>query len=209
MPENFHPGQRWVSESEPELGLGEVRRVSERTVTLEFGASGERREYARDNAPLRRVRFRIGDTIKSRDNAELAVRSVIERAGLKFYQGGGRELCETELSDAISFSKPEERLLAGQVDASEVFDLRVAALKQQHRRRRSRVRGFLGGRIDLIPHQLYIAAEVAGRLVPRVLLADEVGLGKTIEACLILHRLILTGRARLRDTGGLSARGTR
>ena len=26
------------------------------------------------------------------------------------------------------------------------------------------------------------------------LLADEVGLGKTIEACLILHRLILTGR---------------
>jgi len=28
------------------------------------------------------------------------------------------------------------------------------------------------------------------------LLADEVGLGKTIEACLILHRLILTGRAQ-------------
>src|SRR6185369_5149706 len=46
-----------------------------------------------------------------------------------------------------------------------------------------------------IPHQLYIASEVAGRLAPRVLLADEVGLGKTIEACLILHRLILTGRA--------------
>ena len=34
------------------------------------------------------------------------------------------------------------------------------------------------------------------RLAPRVLLADEVGLGKTIEACLILHRLILTGRAQ-------------
>ena len=30
---------------------------------------------------------------------------------------------------------------------------------------------------------------------PRILLADEVRLGKTIEACLILHRLILTGRA--------------
>ena len=36
---------------------------------------------------------------------------------------------------------------------------------------------------------------MASRLQPRVLLADEVGLGKTIEACLILHRLHLTGRA--------------
>ena len=45
-----------------------------------------------------------------------------------------------------------------------------------------------------IEHQLYLA-EVTNRLQPRVLLADEVGLGKTIEACLILHRLYLTGRA--------------
>ena len=196
MPISFHPGQRWVSESEPELGLGAVLRVTERTVTLQFGASDERREYARDHAPLQRVRFRVGDIIRSRDDAELAVQSIAERAGLRFYQGGGRELCETELSDAISFSKPEERLLAGQVDGSEIFDLRLVALEQQHRRRRSKVRGFVGGRIDLIPHQLYIASEVGGRLVPRVLLADEVGLGKTIEACLILHRLILTGRAQ-------------
>jgi ATP-dependent helicase HepA len=57
------------------------------------------------------------------------------------------------------------------------------------------VAGFLGARISLVPHQLSIASEVANRFAPRVLLADEVGLGKTIEACLILHRLILTGRA--------------
>ena len=61
--------------------------------------------------------------------------------------------------------------------------------------RQSPVAGFVGGRIDLIPHQLYIASTVANRYVPRVLLADEVGLGKTIEACMILHRLHLTGRA--------------
>ena len=59
----------------------------------------------------------------------------------------------------------------------------------------STVLGLVGARIGLIPHQLYIAAEVAGRYAPRVLLADEVGLGKTIEAGLILHRLLLTGRA--------------
>lgn len=196
MAENFHPGQRWISESEPELGLGSVRSVTSRTVIVEFRASGERREYARDNAPLRRVRFRVGDTIESRTHATLVVQSVTEGGGLVYYQVNHAELCETELSDAISFSQPDKRLLAGQIDPTEVFDLRVAALEQQHRRRKSSVRGFVGGRIDLIPHQLYLAAEVSSRLVPRVLLADEVGLGKTIEACLILHRLISTGRAQ-------------
>ena len=196
MTQIFHVGQRWISESEPELGLGSVRRVTARTVTVAFVASDETREYALDNAPLKRVRFRVGDTIKNRENAPLVVQSIREEGGLIFYHSDGCKLCETEMSDSISFSKPEERLFAGQVDAPEIFDLRMVALRQQHRRRKSKVRGFVGGRIDLIPHQLYIASEVAGRLVPRVLLADEVGLGKTIEACLILHRLILTGRAQ-------------
>jgi ATP-dependent helicase HepA len=50
----------------------------------------------------------------------------------------------------------------------------------------------LGGRVRLFPHQLYVA-ERATRMDPvRWLLADEVGLGKTIEACLILTRLVHT-----------------
>src|SRR5262249_28845608 len=116
--------------------------------------------------------------------------------GLLYYHCGGHELSETALSDFIGFNKPEERLFAEQLDPPHVFDLRVAALEHEYRRRKSKVRGFVGGRIELIPHQLYIASEVAGRLTPRVLLADEVGLGKTIEACLILHRLLLVGRAQ-------------
>lgn len=196
MKTTYHPGQRWISDSEPELGLGSVERVSRLTVSLAFAASGEEREYAKDNAPLRRVRFHAGDSVKDREGRTLDIASVEERRGLIYYRGAERELCETGLSDAISFNKPEERLFVGQVDAPETFALRVAALHHQHHRRQSPVRGFVGGRIDLIPHQLYIAAETSGRLLPRVLLADEVGLGKTIEACLILHRLILTGRAR-------------
>jgi ATP-dependent helicase HepA len=196
MLNDFHPGQRWISESEPELGLGSIVRITPRTVAVEFKASGQKREYAGNNAPLRRVRFRVGDTVEDRKGKQLTIQAIDERNGLLYYRGGKQELCETDLSDSISFNKPEERLFAGQFDPPKDFDLRVAALEHQHRRRKSKVRGFLGGRIDLIPHQLYIASEVAGRLAPRVLLADEVGLGKTIEACLILHRLVLTGRAQ-------------
>lgn len=194
MTDDFHPGQRWISDSEPELGLGSIVEVTGRRVTAAFKGSGEQRQYARANAPLRRVKFRPGDTIKDRHDKTLVIDSIAERGGLIFYRHGNREICESELSDAISFSKPEERIALGQFDSPVSFDLRVTALELQHRIRKSNVRGFIGGRVELIPHQLYIASEVASGLAPRVLLADEVGLGKTIEACLILHRLILAGR---------------
>ena len=196
MVENFRPGQRWISESEPELGLGLIVRTNHRKVTAEFKASAALREYAVNNAPLRRVRFRPGDKIRTRDDLTFVVQAVTTRDDLLFYQSERGEISESELSDTITFNEPQERLFAGQVDAPRVFDLRYAALQHQHRWRRSSVRGFAGGRIELIPHQLYIASEVASRLAPRVLLADEVGLGKTIEACLILHRLIQTGRVQ-------------
>ncbi|HYF33951.1 MAG TPA: SNF2-related protein, partial [Prosthecobacter sp.] len=189
------PGQRWVSDSEPELGLGVVMKVEFGRVEIYFPAAREHRQFALKSAPLRRVRFQPGDTVKTHDGASLEVDAVEERSGMLFYLGASREVSEAELSDTISFSKPEDRLLAGQVDELRAFDLRVESLRRRAEMRRSPVRGFCGGRVDLLPHQMYIASEVASRLVPRVLLADEVGLGKTIEASLILHRLHLTGRA--------------
>lgn len=193
----FQIGQRWTSVSEPELGLGEVRTEGARTITLWFEATQETRQYANDgHAPLRRAAFRPGDTITGLAQGEAQVRAVSERNGLLYYDCGDGEWPETELSHALSFSSPLQRLFAGEFDPSDVFDLRASALTHQSTRRASEVRGFVGGRIDLLPHQLGIASEVTSRLIPRVLLADEVGLGKTIEAGLILHRLLLTGRAQ-------------
>jgi ATP-dependent helicase HepA len=189
------PGQRWVSDSEPELGLGMILKAEFNRVEVFFPAANEHRQYALKSAPLRRVKFGDGDRIKTHDGSDLAVTAVEERGGLLVYRTESREVAEAELSDTISFSKPEERLLAGQVDDLAIFDLRVEALQRRSRHRQSAARGFVGGRVDLIAHQMSIASEVAARLVPRVLLADEVGLGKTIEAGLILHRLHLTGRA--------------
>lgn len=118
--------------------------------------------------------------------------SIEERKGLFIYHAAGREVAEAELSDTISFSKPEERLLAGQVDDLRTFTLRTEALAWRNRIRQSPVRGLTGGRVDLLPHQMFIAEQAAARLLLGcAALADEVGLGKTIEAGLILHRLQL------------------
>ncbi len=196
MEAKMTPGQRWISEPEPELGLGLLEEADAHQMLLFFPASGERRRYALANAPIKRVRFREGDTIRGAGGPPVVVEEVEERAGIIHYHCGDLILLESDLSDSISFSTPEERLTRGQVDDSRSFDLRYDAICHDNRMRRSEVAGLVGGRIDLIPHQISIASDVANRYLPRVLLADEVGLGKTIEACLILHRLYLTGRAQ-------------
>lgn len=189
------PGQRWISTSEPALGLGRVVSVTGDIVELRFPAAEETRSYAFSSAPLVRVRFEPGDTIHHRDGRELIVGSICHDGELLVYDCAGVMVPECDLLDTLHFIRPEKRLLAGLADHPREFDQRLEALDWNTRLRQSPARGFTGARIDLIPHQLAIVAETAGRLYPRVLLADEVGLGKTIEACLILHRLHLTGRA--------------
>ncbi|MFK7910412.1 MAG: helicase-related protein [Akkermansiaceae bacterium] len=189
------PGQRWISESEPELGLGIMLKVEFKRVEVMFPAANERRQYALDSAPLRRVALKAGETLETHSGEVLEVDEVVEVDKLLVYICDGQEIEESRLSDTMSFSKPEDRLLGGHIDDLHTYDLRVEALNRQCEVQKSPARGFVGGRVDLIPHQIYIAGEVASRLMPRVLLADEVGLGKTIEACLIMHRLHLTGRA--------------
>jgi ATP-dependent helicase HepA len=191
----FLKGQRWVSGNEPELGLGVVKESDRYQVRILFPAAAEERMYAVQSAPLRRVEFHVGDLIYDQDGIERQVAEVIVIGACFQYRCvDGTLLAEDQLADSTSFSKTEDRLRAASVDASHIFSLRVKTLHSLSSARRLSVAGFLGGRINLIPHQLYIADEVANRYHPRVLLADEVGLGKTIEACLILHRLILTGR---------------
>ncbi|MEW8049978.1 MAG: RNA polymerase-associated protein RapA, partial [Candidatus Thiodiazotropha sp.] len=195
----FLPGQRWISDSESELGLGSIVECQGRTVSIHFPAVGETRVYAQQGAPLTRVAFSLGDRIESRDGDSLLVSRVIEDNGCLTYLGedqNGRQisLSEADLNDSLRIDQPQQRLTAGQIDPPHWFNLRYHTLRQLGRHLQSPVLGLGGPRIDLIPHQLYIAHEVANRPNPRVLLADEVGLGKTIEACLILHHQLMTGR---------------
>jgi len=175
-------------------------RVEERRVEVYFGTIEESRVYAIGNSPLTRVLFDIGDTITDTEERELEVLGVEEIDGITAYYVGDREqpelLLETALADSIQMSDARARLFSGQVDEGKWFDLRRDCIDQIHRAQTNPAFGLIGARVTPVPHQLYIASEVASRQLPRVLLADEVGLGKTIEACLILHRQMLTGQTR-------------
>lgn len=193
---DFIPGQRWISNTESELGLGMILDAEFNRVTVLFLATGDKRVYARDNAPLTRVQFVEGDVIESTDYLKITVQQIQQHNGLLSYfgldeDGQLQQIDEMELNHHIQFNKPQDRLFTGQFDPSAWFSLRFDTWRRQQQHQQSAVKGLQGARAALIPHQIYIAHQAANRVAPRVMLADEVGLGKTIEAGLILqHRLI-------------------
>ena len=108
----------------------------------------------------------------------LAIEDVKEENGLLAYIGTRLDTDETNvilrevlLDSKLVFSKPQDRLFAGQIDRMDRFSLRYRARKFQSEQYRMPWSGLRGQRTSLIPHQLNIAHEVGRRHAPRVLLA--------------------------------------
>ncbi|WP_246434596.1 helicase-related protein [Teredinibacter haidensis] len=191
MISTFVLGQRWVVDSEPELGLGIVTGVQGRTVSIFFEQGDCERNYAVAQAPLTRILFSEGDEISLAKGESAVVKAVHEQNGLLIYDIGTEQLIpETQLSSEVSLNQPLVRLLTGQLDAPKWFYFRRKLDEAVSKTWQSRLGGLLGVRANLISHQLYVAWMACEREKVRVLLADEVGLGKTIEAGMILSRML-------------------
>ena len=196
----FRAGQRWISDTETDLGLGTVLEAEHRRVTLLFPATGDTRIYATESAPLTRVAFVAGDSVAAREGWTLAVSRVDEDRGLLCYVGTRKDtgesaqLVETDVDDLLQFGTPRERLFAGLIDGARWYGLRRAVFEHRRRLAHSSVRGLAGARVSILPHQIHVAVSALEREHPRLLLADEVGLGKTIEAGLIVHARLVRGR---------------
>ncbi|MBF7073871.1 RNA polymerase-associated protein RapA [Glaciecola sp. MH2013] len=200
--QEFTVGQRWLSNTEADLGLGVVMSANNRTVDLLFPAVQEDRTYAIAQAPITRLILSEGEKALHSDGWELKIDNVVLQDGLYIYSGVRTDtkekasIIEVALDHNVRLNQPEKRLFSGQLDSPKWFDIRHECLQKQYDHATSGAVGLVGARVELIPHQLHIANEVGSRYAPRVLLADEVGLGKTIEAGLILHQQILTGKAK-------------
>lgn len=198
---SFAIGQRWISETENSLGLGMITALDFRSVTLHFPATDETRIYAVAQPPLTRIALNKGEQLHHQTGWQGEVLDVQEMNGLLFYlvknaQGEDVIVNEKELSPIISFSQAKHRLFSSQIDRSEHFALRYQTLLHQQAQFQSPLRGLRGNRAGLIPHQLHIAQEVGNRINPRALLADEVGLGKTIEAGMILQNQLFAEKVQ-------------
>ena len=198
-PQSYVPGQRWLSDADPDLGVGTLVELAPRRLKIAFPAVGEVRTYALPEAPLSRLILEPGDEFNDLDGRHWRVTERLEKGGLYVYRCDGRdgEPClieESRIDPRLQLNRPRDKFLAGRLDDDRWFELRLRGWQARATSLVSPVHGLVGPRIQTIPHQLYIAAQVAGRHQPRALLADEVGLGKTIEAGLILHKLLLDRR---------------
>lgn len=103
---------------------------------LTFPSTGENRLYARSDSPVTRVMFNPGDTITSHEGWQLHIDEVKEENGLLVYVGTRLDTEETNvtlrevlLDSKLVFSKPQDRLFAGQIDRMDRFALRYRARK--------------------------------------------------------------------------------
>ncbi len=95
-----------------------------------------------------------------------------------------------ELIDSII-----DRLAAKQIDSPLHYDLRERATRLDLAYRYDRFLSLTSNRIEIEPYQVQAAYEILNSYDHRYLIGDEVGLGKTIEAGIVIEELIARDRA--------------
>jgi ATP-dependent helicase HepA len=189
----WRAGDRLTHRFNPGLGPGRIVAVEARTVAVEFPAAGVTLRLAATSDALRPLELRPGGPVRVLATGEEAVVETVRPDGTVRLVGG-RDVAAADLWPLELEGRLLERLAAGDVDPVEDFANRLDALHLMARREAGGLGSFLGGRIRLFPHQLHAAERATASDPVRWLLADEVGLGKTVEACLILNHLVRTGR---------------
>ena len=186
-------GDRLSHRFNTDLGTGLVQEIDGRTLVVQFPESGSVLRLSANSDAIERLQFPVGSRALLMSEESIVTVEAHPRPGV-IRLTDGREFAESELWPVELGEPLTERLAKGEIDSLEQFSLRLDTLYLAAIREADGLGSFLGGRIRLFPHQLYIAERATRSNPVRWLLADEVGLGKTVEACLILNHLLRTGR---------------
>jgi superfamily II DNA or RNA helicase len=129
----------------------------------------------------------VGEVLRVQQTGGLLIADVV------FESQGGRRLETLPVSRLEKASSPWDRLRAGHYDDPRDFLLRQLAWQF--------ALGNSGGELSnartaLLPHQILLTHDLVKMQRRRVLIADDVGLGKTIETGMAIRELITRGEAR-------------
>jgi SNF2 family DNA or RNA helicase len=161
---------------------------------------GQEHVFAWPTAVLERVVFHEGSFVELPvDGSSGIVVSSFDRDGVLIYQvnlanGASKVVPEASLRPGV-VTDPIALLRSGQLDTARSTNLRIAATRLLFSHQYDELSSLSNSRVEIKPHQVGVVHRVATRYPHRALLADEVGLGKTIEAGLIIKELKARGFA--------------
>jgi SNF2 family DNA or RNA helicase len=171
----------------PTLGIGRVIQSENNNYTVAFksGTHQLHSEY------LERTILPQGTLVKTR-NGQGVITEHTAASGKIFYKilfpDGMKSIQEQSIEEIIP-SGPLDKLKSGEADPPQTFILKTLANFYQIAQQSEDLVCIRNSRIELLPHQVGIAHRVIQDYSPRYILADEVGLGKTMEAGLIMKEM--------------------
>lgn len=184
--------------------IGAVTSVDEtrKQISVRLDSDAEDMTFVLSAAPdvLTRVVFEDGKLVQMGSDGLVGV--VVSRSsaeGLVIYQvnlpgGGHPSIVETGLRPAVLLN-PLTLLRSGEVHSTRSTNLRLTATQLLFDHQFNQLSSLSNSRVEIKPHQVGVLHRSTTNYPHRYLLADEVGLGKTIEAGLIIKELKARGVA--------------
>lgn len=197
------PGQLVWCPSDPSLGVGLVLECVDHLLKVRFLRLQEERHYTTRTKDQAVLRYEIAphERVQAADGHDVRVRKRLVTPGehshalYRYELEDDRVVSEEQLVPYVRDVGAKERLASLSLSHPETVRGRLQGLQLGQVGRTPGLSAVLGARVEWLPHQIDVAMRALGKEPIRMLLADEVGLGKTVEAALIYAGLRHTGRA--------------
>src|SRR5262245_54573874 len=151
----WRAGHKLLHPFNPELGIGVVREVDGRFLVVDFPDAGRELRLAAQASGLEPLRLAAGDRARLlASGGEVQIGGGLANG---YELAGGRQVQEHEVWPLAALRRPLDRLAALELDPAPHFLNRLAGLRLRELREAGGLGSFLGGRIELFPHQLYTA----------------------------------------------------
>ena len=182
----------------PPKNIGVITETGNHKIKVQFD-SGENIPFAWPSDVLNRLVFKPGDKVQLRPKNEIGiVLDVIRTEPIAIYEistpKGNPKVEETGLRPVV-IKDPAELLRQGEIHEAKSTNLRITAIRLLFDYQYNDFSSLSNSRVIIKPHQVAVLHRVATSYPYRFLLADEVGLGKTIEAGMIIKELKARGLA--------------
>ncbi len=178
---------------------GYVSKIEGPRIDIVFD-NGSKMSFSLHSGAVEAIPFNAGDSVMDGNRLvgvviDQVLNQEFQTVKVMFADGTLKNVVEMNLRPA-SLDDPVARLRDNQLDTAQAFNLRTVAADLRTRNLHDSLVSLSHAKVDLKPHQVSVVHQVISSYPHRFLLCDEVGLGKTIEAAMIVKELRARGLAK-------------